>query len=137
MNSLFGLEIGKRVGDDCYLHASAMPGCLNGLLLEAAMRALRSIDSGLRPNVLKVNARLKKLSWLAYEKFDLDPFPRLLASWTFPIDRDDAANFRSYRNSLNPPILHRKELLVSPNYPHRNSWAEAHRRRVPHRRGCG
>ena len=124
MDALLGLKIGKRVGDDCYLHASAMPGCLDNLLLDAATRALRSIDSDLRPNVLKVNARLKKLAWLAYEDFDSDPFPRLLASWSFASDRLDAPNFRSYRASLNPPILHRKELLVSPTYPHRTSWAE-------------
>ena len=124
MDVPFRLEIGKRVGDDLYLHASAIPSCLDGELLDVAQRAAGSIDSDFLPNVLKLNLRTKKLSWLAYEKFDSDPFPRLLASWTFPIDRVDTANFRSYRNSLNPPILHRKELLVSPNYPHRNSWAE-------------
>ena len=124
MDALFGSEIGKRVGDDLYLHASVLPSCLNDELLEVAKRAAGSIDSDFLPNVLKLNLRTKKLSWLAYEKFDLDPFPRLLASWTFLIDSDDAANFRSYWNSLNPPILHRKELLVSSNYPHRNNWAD-------------
>ena len=124
MDVPFRFEIGKRVGDDLYLHVSAIPSCLDGELLDVAQRAAGSIDSDFLPNVLKLNLRTKKLSWLAYEKFDSNPFPRLLASWTFPIDRVDTANFRSYRNSLNPPILHRKELLVSPNYPHRNSWAE-------------
>ena len=124
MDAFFGLAIGKRVGEDFYLHASEIPVCLTGELLAVAKRALDSIKSDFNPNVFKLNFRTKKISWLVYENFDFDPFPRLLASWTFAIDPYDKPSFRNYRASLNPPILHRKELLVAPTHPQRNSWAE-------------
>jgi len=118
------MTLGKHVADDWYLHASAIEDAIDGELRAVAKCTRASIESGSSPNVLKVNVRARKLSWLEYEDFDSAPFPRLLASWTFAIDRHDTPNFRSYRVSLNPPILHRKELLVSTTYPQRKKWVE-------------
>ncbi len=117
------LTIGKRVADDLYLHVSAIDDALDGELRAVARYTRERIASGNNPNVLKVNARTKTLSWLDYEDFDTTPFPRLLGSWTFTVGRHDTPSYRSYRASLNPPILHRKELLVSPTYPLQHVWS--------------
>jgi hypothetical protein len=50
--------------------------------------------------------------------FENDPFPTLNGSWTVD-PQNGAVSFRSYSSSLNPPILHRKELLVTADHPDR------------------
>jgi DNA phosphorothioation-associated putative methyltransferase len=119
-----GNSTGKRVADDLYLHVSALSACLNAAQLELVHKSLQRISTDLAVNVLKVNERTKKMSWLAYEDFDRCPFPRLLASWTFDMAPESPPTERSYQSSLNPPILHRKELLVVPDYPGRSGWVE-------------
>ena len=118
------MTIGKRVADDLYLHNTAVADALDERLYSFAKLARDLIESVNNPNVLKVSFRTNKLSWLEYEDFDGMPFPRLLASWTFDMGNDAAPSYRSYRSSLNPPILHRKELLVDPLYPGRDDWIE-------------
>ena len=118
------ISVGKHVADDLYLHLSAISDGLDSEHVVVAQDTLQSIGVAGNPNVLKVNLRTNKLSWLEYEDFDTVPFPRLLASWTFEIGNHVTPTYRSYRTSLNPPILHRKELLVHPAYPERSKWAE-------------
>jgi DNA phosphorothioation-associated putative methyltransferase len=47
-----------------------------------------------------------------------------MSSWVFDREKGASPSFRNYRNSLNPPILHRKELLVASDYPDRGLWTE-------------
>jgi DNA phosphorothioation-associated putative methyltransferase len=118
-------KLGKRVVDELYVHLSALADLEDEHLrtrIEAAVHFLGS-ESGPRPNVAKVNLRTGRLSLLSYPEFDEDPFPQLVASWTFsPASSTDPA-FRTYGDSLNPPILHRKELLVQTAHPARERWA--------------
>lgn len=72
-------------------------------------------------NVVKVNLRKQRLSCLQYLEFNEDPFPVLNYSWTIDI-LSQRVSFRDYSNSLNPPILHRKELLVPEGHPNRADW---------------
>jgi DNA phosphorothioation-associated putative methyltransferase len=74
------------------------------------------------PNVAKMNARTGKLSLLAYPGFEQEPFPELQAAWTFAPGELKSPTFRHYQDSLNPPILHRKELLVGRDHPERGRW---------------
>ncbi|MEY4749828.1 MAG: hypothetical protein RIQ60_2042 [Pseudomonadota bacterium] len=118
-------KLGKRVVDELYVHISALVGLEDEQLrtrIEAAVQSLSSVSEP-RPNVAKVNLRTGRLSLLSYPEFDEDPFPQLVASWTFwPGSSSDPA-FRTYGDSLNPPILHRKELLVQAAHPARERWA--------------
>lgn len=118
-------KIGKRVVDELYVHLSALVDLEDEQLqtrIEAAVQFLGS-ESEPRPNVAKVNLRTGRLSLLSYPEFDEDPFPQLVASWTFsPASSTDPA-FRTYGDSLNPPIFHRKELLVQTAHPARERWA--------------
>lgn len=59
---------------------------------------------------------------MQYLDFDDDPFPTLNGSWVVDPQKK-SVTFRSYANSLNPPILHRKELLVPQDHPLQQSWS--------------
>lgn len=67
-------------------------------------------------NVIRVTDDASELALLAYPGFFDDPFPALAASWRFD-PASKGVRFRDYSQSLNPPILHRKELLISEDHP--------------------
>lgn len=123
--SLASPSAGKRIFDDLYIHLSAI-----GLLQDAEHRrriekALGAASGGkASPNVAKINQRTGCLSLLAYEDFESSLFPALLASWRFGPGAETQPVFRSYAESLNPPILHRKELLVAPTHESHQRWVE-------------
>lgn len=118
-------KVGKRVVDDLYIHVSAV-----GLLelaeqrhtIEQALRRLPPLEGG-APNVAKLNLSNGRLSLLSYADFDTSPFPELQATWVFDAGTDAPPRFRSYAESLNSPILHRKELLVASDHPDRDKWS--------------
>jgi len=116
-------RIGKQVGDDLYVHVSAVDGLADDeyrARIRAAIDALPSDASG-RVNVAKVNVRTTRMSLLEYAAFDEDPFPVLANSWSRP--KGSELVLRSYADSLNPPVLHRKELLVSTEHPSYARWS--------------
>jgi DNA phosphorothioation-associated putative methyltransferase len=114
--------IGKKVIDELYIHLEwadhlEVPG-----LVSAIREAVVRLNAG-KPNVAKVNLNRERVSLLRYADFDIAPFPELCESWTFANGLDRPPNYRRYDNSLNPPILHRKELLVGRAHPSYDSWA--------------
>ncbi len=117
-------RVGKRVGGARYYHKSAIQW--SDLNSQKAIEAARHI-ARLRPdafNVVKIEGEPpKRVSLLAYENFDASPFPALLNSWTIDLNESRFA-YRTYRTSGNPPILHRKELLLAPDDPRRQSFGE-------------
>lgn len=116
-------SIGKRVHGSLYLHADAIP--------QLSAREQRRIAdaASLLPertgwNVVKLEAaRPHRLSLLTYEPFDSAAFPTLLDSHAVDLDRRRVTQ-RSFRTSRNPPILHRKELLLPTDHPCRAIYAE-------------
>ncbi|MDE2298509.1 MAG: DNA phosphorothioation-associated putative methyltransferase [Burkholderiales bacterium] len=118
-------KVGKRVVDDFYIHMSAvslLEQAERRHTIEQALLRLPPLEGG-APNVAKLNLSNGRLSLLSYADFDSSPFPELQASWVFDAGTDAPPRFRSYTESLNPPILHRKELLVAPYHPDRDVWA--------------
>lgn len=116
-------KIGKKVIDELYLHISAIDsvqGQSHQALITAAFKCL---PEGAKNsiNVVKLNLRSGRISLLEYEPFEESAFPTLLGSWVIE-PTSYTPTYRTYRTSLNPPILHRKELLVAPNYPGREEW---------------
>ncbi|WP_176225066.1 DNA phosphorothioation-associated putative methyltransferase [Methylomagnum ishizawai] len=71
-------------------------------------------------NVVKFGPDASRLTLLDYPGFFEQGFPILRRYWTVDL-ATRSAHFRTYESSLNPPILHRKELLLAPDDPH---WAE-------------
>ncbi|MBE0550498.1 MAG: DNA phosphorothioation-associated putative methyltransferase [Rubrivivax sp.] len=115
--------VGKRIGDELYVHVSAVDG-LTDLRQRTVIReaiALLPPPVASLVNVVKLNTRSNRVSLLEYTAFDEDAFPALANSWT---GSNASAGFtqRSYAESLNPPILHRKELLVHEDHPDRAKW---------------
>lgn len=82
--------------------------------------------AGLSPethfNVVKLHQDGHQLSLLDYSSFFDDPFPPLARSWRVSLSRNTII-FRTYEESRNPPILHRKGLLLSPDDPNRPGFA--------------
>jgi DNA phosphorothioation-associated putative methyltransferase len=116
--------IGKHVAGKHYVHVSVLP------LLSERDQALtrQAIDvSGLAPelqfNVIRVSDDGDEVALLAYPGFFEEPFPALAASWRFHAV-SQSLRFRNYSQSLNPPILHRKELLIAVDHPDYGRFAE-------------
>lgn len=116
-------NIGKLVGDNLYVHRLGLE------LLEGEMRATIEQAQAIAPdvfesaNVFKIDPVNRTVSLLNYPTFFEEPFPALAESWRLHLD-SARQTYRSYAESLNPPILHRKELLLQPDHPERNAFSE-------------
>ncbi|WP_239143003.1 DNA phosphorothioation-associated putative methyltransferase [Variovorax sp. WS11] len=106
------------------MHLSAiacLPNADHQAQLQAALAAL-PVDVRQRVNVAKINLRTARISLLEYPTFEDDPFPALASSWSRQGGSGSTLRLRTYSDSLNPPLLHRKELLVHPKHPRRAKW---------------
>ncbi|WP_454804806.1 DNA phosphorothioation-associated putative methyltransferase [Paraburkholderia fungorum] len=117
-------RLGKRVVDDLYLHRETLV-LLAGNEREAVDAALLKApqEARERANVVKVNLRNWRVSLLVYPDFFDDPFPSLAESWVFDQASEAKIRYRSYSESLNPPILHRKELLLTADHALRTAFS--------------
>lgn len=109
-----GLSVGKILPDALYFHTSLVPS------LPAFLRVYEgcgTVLSGLVPGtVIKLHRQQRKVSYLFYLDFEKDPHPALSASLRVDL-RTFNVRFTDYRDSVNPPILHRKETLLSRDNP--------------------
>ena len=107
---------GKRIGRDSYIHIQALgEGDIRWGPIEEAERISGLSRNGYY-NVIKLNDDGNRITLLSYKDFFEDGFPELLCSWTIDLS-SQSFNYRSYTDSLNPPVLHRKELLIGDNHP--------------------
>lgn len=124
LNDQINYRPGKLVLDDLYIHTDYLCSFLEDpaykQLLQTAL-AVMSVEDLKFCNVAKINLHRNRLSFLQYLNFEQDPFPTLNRSWVFDHSKQ-TFSIRSYSTSLNPPILHRKELLVGHDHPHREQW---------------
>lgn len=111
---------GKTVGQWLYVHRDQIGGLDS--VNAAAIAEAEEIAGATAWTVAKlVPESPGPVSLLTYQDFD-EPFPALLESVT--VDRRTGqARRRSYRARSNPPILHRKELLLDAGDPRRASFA--------------
>lgn len=115
-------EVGKRVGGFLYLHKDALP--LAGEEVRQAVGRAEGLSGGFEWNVAKVSP--KRQSLLLYEDFSASAFPALLRSLSF--DAEGRPSVIDYSGRDNPPILHRKEALLSPDDPRQPAFAAITRR---------
>jgi DNA phosphorothioation-associated putative methyltransferase len=116
--------IGKKVARHHYIHITSiesLPAHDAKELIAAALQAIGP-EASARVNVVKIPDELAYVSLLSYPDFETDPFPALEDSWTWHLNGD--VTYRTYGHSLNPPILHRKELLVPSDWPGRPQWVQ-------------
>jgi len=104
---------GKVVQSSRYLHIEAIEllDKAEAEVIEHAER-LAQITRGTDYNVVRLSADLASVSFLRYPGFFEEPFPELDASWRIELNGPQQVRNRTYAESLNPPILHRKELLL-------------------------
>lgn len=114
-------SVGKLTQEALYVHTSVLPRLPAVLrVYEGCGRALTgTVEEG---NILKLHRRKAQVSYLAYPKFDTDPHPELSVVGIARLATLDVT-FRDFRNSANPPILHRKEAFVAEDYPGRLKFA--------------
>lgn len=112
--------IGKRTGNALYVHMDAiheLPQLLQ--IYEGCARAY--LGSSEDANVVKLHRDSPRVSYLTYPDFDRDPHPTLVESFLVKLGGLEIS-FRSYADYRNPPILHRKEQLLSLDDPRRESF---------------
>ncbi len=115
---------GKAVGEHLYLHTSALsllPQAWQGVIATAAL--IPNLKPDEHFNVIKLHRSGEELSLLHYPEFFDDAFPALARSWRINAITK-AVIYRSYEDSRNPPILHRKELMLPPDDPHIAAFQE-------------
>lgn len=118
-------SIGKEIGDNIYVHLTTVDSLSQEFqTLVSRALALLPREMSERPNVAKVDRQKKRVSLLEYSHFNDDLFPVLKNSWTMSSANALELNFRTYEQSANPPILHRKELLVSSEHPQYSDWKQ-------------
>ena len=113
--------VGKLTREALYLHVGqigrvspvirAYEGCgrvLTGTVIDA--------------NVIKLHRIKSQVSYLSYPEFDRDPHPALATVVVSRLARLDVT-YRDFRDSANPPVLHRKETFVGHDYPGRAKFA--------------
>jgi hypothetical protein len=74
-------------------------------------------------NVIRLDSAGGSVALLDYPRFFEEAFPVLARSWKVEPEAG-RCTLRSYRESLNPPILHRKELLLPPTHPQISVFSE-------------
>jgi DNA phosphorothioation-associated putative methyltransferase len=111
-------QVGKRVGDALYLHATAVATAEEQVRnkVERAAAVAKCSDW----NVVKIRGNV--VSFLTYESFDDVAFPALLGSIRVTLGEGLAVR-TNYKERANPPILHRKETLLPLEDPRRPAFS--------------
>jgi DNA phosphorothioation-associated putative methyltransferase len=117
--------IGKKLPSSLWVHVSAIE-FLDPLLRLYEGCASRTIGRPEEANVIKFHFHKPKITYLVYSNFDSDPHPALHTSMQIDL-RDLHVHYRDYDLDDNPPVLHQKEQLVSPDYPCYEKFAKLSR----------
>lgn len=107
--------VGKLLPAHLYVHQSAedeLPA-----LLRVIIFAAKQVVGEMPYNISKVAMDGRTVSFLDYPNFDEHPHPTLLRSIRVYLPKA-SFSIRSYSDSRNPPILHRKDALVGKTYPY-------------------
>ena len=107
-------------------HESTHEGHLDPLLRLYEGCASRTIGRPEEANVIKFHSRKPKITYLVYPDFDADPHPALYTSMQIDL-RDLHVHYRDHDPNENPPVLHQKDLLVTPEYSHYEKFAKLSR----------
>lgn len=107
------LKRGKAVAHRTYYHVDFLDADQRPHIEKAAdFVGLKKNDDY---NVVRIDNE-GSISFLDYQDFFTTACPKLARSWLFhPATKQTVP--RDYRRSVNPPILHRKELLIGASHP--------------------
>jgi DNA phosphorothioation-associated putative methyltransferase len=112
------LQVGKRVRDALYVHRDAL------IEIDASVRRAveeaAAIVGSFHWNVTRIEPG--RIALLEYDDFEAEPFPALRRSALVDL-AGRSSKIRDFSSSANPPILHRKELLLPSAHPRRSAYA--------------
>jgi DNA phosphorothioation-associated putative methyltransferase len=109
--------VGKRVLQRTYAHVLLLGDLADEdrRCVEEAVR-ISGLTAGEHFHVLRLDPEHQEIALLSYPMFFDELFPGLLGSWRVHLPTR-TVRFRDYSSSLNPPILHRKELMLPASHP--------------------
>lgn len=113
--------VGKQTPTALYVHTDALhhlPPVLR--VFDGCARTL--VGSVPNTNVVKLHRDQSVVSYLAYPGFGDNPHPTLATALIVNLRTRDV-DFRDYRRSTNPPLLHRTEEFLAPDDPRRERLA--------------
>jgi len=122
--------VGKLTGDALYVHVDAIPH-LPALLRVYEGCARNYLGHVEGANLIKLNRIEPKVSYLLYTDFDTDPHPALVESMRLKLSNVDV-KYLNFRDSPNPPILHRKETFLPPDDPRRERFSRLTKQEEDH-----
>ncbi len=114
--------VGKLLPNALYVHLCALEA-LDIELQDYEERARITVPEAKEATLVKFYLEQPKISYLFYPEFDTNPHPCLQVSIQVNLTTEQV-NYRDYRDSNNPPILHRKETFVTREYPLYEEFAE-------------
>jgi DNA phosphorothioation-associated putative methyltransferase len=110
------ISVGKQLPGAIYLHRTA----LDSVPLQLVAHLARAVEGlGLKDkewNLIKFLRCDHKVTLMNYPRFFDDAYPELHHAYTLDLERATCRE-SDYRNSDNPPILHRKETFLKPDHP--------------------
>lgn len=115
-------QIGSKRANALYVHVSALPELDYRLRIYegCASRTIGRMDGA---TLIKFHTKQPKISYLFYPDFDTDPHPALHRSMHIDL-RDLHVSYRDYADSIDPPLWHRKETVLTPDYPDYEKFAK-------------
>jgi len=120
-DALRSVPFGKILPDAVYVHVDYVPQ-LPPLVrvYEGAGRAL--LGTVAEATVVKLSRVERRISYLSYPTFERQAHPALATSLRADL-RTFHVKWRDFRDSANPPVLHRKEAFVPPEHPTREKFS--------------
>lgn len=115
-------KIGKHTRGALYVHVCALPA-LDPLLRIYEGCGSRNIGRVDGATLIKFYTDEMRISYLFYPDFDRLAHPPLNASISIDLQTRRIVH-RDYSHRKNPPVLHRKETFVTPDYPLREEFAQ-------------
>lgn len=113
--------VGKRLPDALYVHMSAL-GSLDPEL-QALEQLARQVTAQVeKATIVKFSFSKPQIVYLFYPDFDTEAHPALQSSIQINLQTLKARG-RNYSTTDNPPVLHRKETFVTPDYPLYDTFA--------------
>lgn len=112
-------NVGKKVGGAIYVHREAIT-FLGPNELERLARAQAAAGESIPWNVVRIGR--SDVSFLEYEDFEQTAFPLLLTAVNVKLPSGETKT-TSYKDRASKPVLHRKELLLTPDDPRTPQFA--------------
>jgi DNA phosphorothioation-associated putative methyltransferase len=109
-----GLPAGKSTPQAIYVHHSILQSTKLLEFINLIQSALK--QSSFKWDIAKFSKQSFQFSLLAYPDFDNAAYPELKTSLFIDLSKKHH-RINDYSKSDNPPILHRKELMVTKDYP--------------------